>query len=115
MTDESLGYERAREELLEVVRNPQTTFNQKQLAKRSALQRFKSGSLGMMLGGGTHHAGPATALQPAVVVARVSAGTSDVIARVVAEEMTKSLGQPIVIAPGKSMWWLEQPTRTVGA
>lgn len=40
----------ALEELLEVVRNPQITFNQKQLAKRSALQRFKSGSLGMMLG-----------------------------------------------------------------
>lgn len=40
----------ALEELLEVVRNPQITFNQKQLARRSALQRFKSGSLGMMLG-----------------------------------------------------------------
>jgi multiple sugar transport system substrate-binding protein len=40
----------AMEKLLEVVRNPQITFNQKQLAKRSALQRFKTGSLAMMLG-----------------------------------------------------------------
>jgi multiple sugar transport system substrate-binding protein len=38
------------EKLLEVVRNPQTTFNQTQLARRSALQRFKTGSLAMMLG-----------------------------------------------------------------
>lgn len=40
----------ALEQLLEVVRNPQITFNQTQLARRSALQRFKSGSLAMMLG-----------------------------------------------------------------
>jgi multiple sugar transport system substrate-binding protein len=40
----------ALEKLLEVVRNPQITFNQAQLAKRSALQRFKTGSLAMMLG-----------------------------------------------------------------
>jgi len=40
----------ALEKLLEVVRNPQTTFNQAQIARRSALQRFKTGSLAMMLG-----------------------------------------------------------------
>jgi multiple sugar transport system substrate-binding protein len=40
----------ALEKLLEVVRNPQITFNQAQLARRSALQRFKTGSLAMMLG-----------------------------------------------------------------
>lgn len=40
----------AMEQLLEVVRNPQITFNHNQLAKRSALQRFKTGSLAMMLG-----------------------------------------------------------------
>jgi multiple sugar transport system substrate-binding protein len=40
----------ALEKLLEVVRNPHVTFNPTQLARRSALQRFKSGSLAMMLG-----------------------------------------------------------------
>jgi multiple sugar transport system substrate-binding protein len=40
----------ALEKLLEVVRNPQTTFNQAQIARRSAVQRFKTGSLAMMLG-----------------------------------------------------------------
>jgi multiple sugar transport system substrate-binding protein len=40
----------ALEQLLEVVRNPQTTFNQAQIARRSAMQRFKTGSLAMMLG-----------------------------------------------------------------
>ncbi|MFN2538338.1 MAG: extracellular solute-binding protein, partial [Mycobacteriales bacterium] len=40
----------ALEKLLEVVRNPQITFSKAQLAKRSALQRFKTGSLAMMLG-----------------------------------------------------------------
>jgi multiple sugar transport system substrate-binding protein len=38
------------EKLLQVVRDPQTTFNRQQLARRSALQRFKTGSLAMMLG-----------------------------------------------------------------
>jgi multiple sugar transport system substrate-binding protein len=36
--------------LLEVVRNPQITFNTNQLERRSALRRFKTGSLAMMLG-----------------------------------------------------------------
>lgn len=40
----------ALEELLEVVRDPQITLSQSQLARRSAMQRFKSGSLGMILG-----------------------------------------------------------------
>jgi multiple sugar transport system substrate-binding protein len=40
----------ALEKLLEVVRDPHITFNRAQLARRSALQRFKSGSLAMMLG-----------------------------------------------------------------
>jgi multiple sugar transport system substrate-binding protein len=40
----------ALEKLLEVVRNPQTTFNQAQIARRSAVERFKTGSLAMMLG-----------------------------------------------------------------
>ena len=40
----------ALEKLLEVVRDPQLTFSPAQLARRSALRRFKSGSLGMMLG-----------------------------------------------------------------
>jgi len=40
----------ALEKLLEVVRNPQITFSKAQLAKRSPLQRFKTGSLAMMLG-----------------------------------------------------------------
>lgn len=38
------------EKLLEVVRNPQLTFTAQQIAKRSALQRFKAGKLAMMLG-----------------------------------------------------------------
>ena len=33
-----------------MVRNPQTTFSKAQLERRSALQRFKTGSLAMMLG-----------------------------------------------------------------
>lgn len=40
----------ALEKLLEVVRDPQLTYNANQLARRSALQRFKTGQLGMMLG-----------------------------------------------------------------
>ncbi|HEX2894804.1 MAG TPA: extracellular solute-binding protein [Marmoricola sp.] len=40
----------ALEKLLEVVRDPHITFSQTQMARRSALQRFKSGSLAMMLG-----------------------------------------------------------------
>jgi multiple sugar transport system substrate-binding protein len=40
----------ALEKLLEVVRNPQLTFNRAQLARRSPLQRFKTDSLAMMLG-----------------------------------------------------------------
>jgi len=40
----------ALEKLLEVVRDPHITFNRAQLARRSALQRFKTGSLAMMLG-----------------------------------------------------------------
>jgi multiple sugar transport system substrate-binding protein len=40
----------ALQKLLEVVRDPHITFTQQQLAKRSALQRFESGKLGMMLG-----------------------------------------------------------------
>ena len=36
--------------LLPVVRNPSSTFTPAQLAKRSALARFKAGTLGMMLG-----------------------------------------------------------------
>ncbi|MEO5654130.1 MAG: extracellular solute-binding protein [Marmoricola sp.] len=40
----------ALEKLLEVVRNPALTFSQKALARRSALERFKSGSLAMILG-----------------------------------------------------------------
>jgi len=40
----------ALEKLLEVVRDPHITFNPTQLARRSALQRFKTGSLAMMLG-----------------------------------------------------------------
>lgn len=38
------------QQLLEVVRNPDWTFNQKQLKERSALSRFKAGELGMILG-----------------------------------------------------------------
>jgi multiple sugar transport system substrate-binding protein len=44
------GSESALEKLLEVVRNPQITFNDKQLARKSALERFKGGSLAMMFG-----------------------------------------------------------------
>lgn len=40
----------ALEQLLEVVRNPRLTFNPTQLGRRSAMQRFKTGSLAMMLG-----------------------------------------------------------------
>ncbi|MFL6159391.1 MAG: ABC transporter substrate-binding protein [Marmoricola sp.] len=40
----------ALEKLLEVVRDPSITFSKKQLQHRSALQRFKAGQLGMMLG-----------------------------------------------------------------
>lgn len=40
----------ALEKLLEIVRDPQITFNDQQLERRSALQRFKTGTLGMMLG-----------------------------------------------------------------
>jgi multiple sugar transport system substrate-binding protein len=40
----------ALEKLLEVIRDPHITFNQAQLARRSALQRFETGSLAMMLG-----------------------------------------------------------------
>jgi len=40
----------ALEQLLEVVRDPHITFNQAQLDRRSPLQRFKTGSLAMMLG-----------------------------------------------------------------
>ncbi|HET6168204.1 MAG TPA: extracellular solute-binding protein [Marmoricola sp.] len=40
----------ALQKLLEVVRDPDITFTRQQLAKRSALQRFKSGKLGMILG-----------------------------------------------------------------
>lgn len=38
------------EKLLELVRDPQATFSEQQIDKRSALARFKGGSLGMMLG-----------------------------------------------------------------
>jgi multiple sugar transport system substrate-binding protein len=44
------GSASALERLLEVVRNPQITFSKAQLARRSALQRFKTGGLAMMLG-----------------------------------------------------------------
>ena len=37
-------------ELLELVRDPSLTFNQDALRKRSALERFKAGQLGMILG-----------------------------------------------------------------
>jgi multiple sugar transport system substrate-binding protein len=40
----------ALEKLLEVVRNPELTFNRAQLARRSPLQRFKTDQLGMILG-----------------------------------------------------------------
>jgi multiple sugar transport system substrate-binding protein len=38
------------EKLLEVVRNPQLTFGAQQIARRSAIQRFKTGKLAMILG-----------------------------------------------------------------
>ncbi len=38
------------QELLEIVRNPGLTFSQAALRKRSALERFKAGQLGMILG-----------------------------------------------------------------
>jgi multiple sugar transport system substrate-binding protein len=44
------GSTSALEKLLEVVRNPQVTFSKAQLERRSPLQRFKTGSLAMMLG-----------------------------------------------------------------
>ncbi len=40
----------AMERLLELVRDPSLTFNQDALRKRSALERFKAGQLGMILG-----------------------------------------------------------------
>ena len=40
----------AMEELLEPVRDPALTFSQAALRKRSALERFKAGKLGMILG-----------------------------------------------------------------
>jgi multiple sugar transport system substrate-binding protein len=40
----------AMQRLLELVRDPKVTFTEKQLAKRSALDRFRSGRLAMMLG-----------------------------------------------------------------
>ena len=39
----------AMEQLLEIVRNPGLTFSQRALRKKSALQRFKDGQLGMLL------------------------------------------------------------------
>lgn len=42
--------ETAMQTLLELVRNPRVTYTQTALAKRSALQRFKSGQLAMILG-----------------------------------------------------------------
>jgi multiple sugar transport system substrate-binding protein len=42
--------ETALQRLLEVVRDPQLTYSKKQLGRKSALQRFKTGSLGMLLG-----------------------------------------------------------------
>ena len=40
----------ALEKLLEVVRDPQTTFNARQILRRSALQRFRAGQLAVMFG-----------------------------------------------------------------
>ncbi len=40
----------AMEELLEPVRNPALTFSQRALRRKSALERFKAGKLGMILG-----------------------------------------------------------------
>jgi multiple sugar transport system substrate-binding protein len=42
--------EAAMEKLLEVVRDPTLTFNQRALERRSALQRFEDGKLGIILG-----------------------------------------------------------------
>jgi len=50
LTLSSSSSEPALEKLLEVVRDRNLTFSRTQLARRSALQRFKSGHLGMMLG-----------------------------------------------------------------
>ena len=50
LTLSSGSTEAALEKLLEVVRDPQITYSAKQLQRRSALPRFKSGQLGMMLG-----------------------------------------------------------------
>ncbi len=44
------GSETAMEKLLELVRDPALTFNQQALERRSALERFESGSLAMILG-----------------------------------------------------------------
>ncbi len=41
---------KAVEQLLELVRNPAMTFNETALSERSALDRFKAGKLGMILG-----------------------------------------------------------------
>ncbi|MFL6060764.1 MAG: ABC transporter substrate-binding protein [Marmoricola sp.] len=44
------GSRSALEKLLEIVRNPSLTFSQEQLESSSALERFKAGTLGMILG-----------------------------------------------------------------
>ncbi len=44
------GSAEALERLLEIVRDPQLTFNQRQLERRSAVARFRSGQLAMILG-----------------------------------------------------------------
>lgn len=44
------GSTQAMQQLLETVRDPALTFNEKALQRRSALERFKAGKLGMMLG-----------------------------------------------------------------
>ena len=38
------------EKLLEIVRDPALTFSERALRRRSALERFKDGQLGMILG-----------------------------------------------------------------
>ncbi len=50
LTLSSSASEAALVELLEVVRDPQITFSAQQLARRSPLERFKSGTLAMMFG-----------------------------------------------------------------
>ena len=50
LTLSSATSEAALTQLLEIVRDPQITFSAKQLARRSALDRFKAGKLGMILG-----------------------------------------------------------------